>query len=140
MSKNTGNPNKCAEHGVWTAVPKAPPAGQKPLDFSTIDADENKQIISSGKMSFAMVGCSGDPEDGTQTKAVAHAIAADDSTSFFYHLGDIIYFEKGSDARQLARRTWTRLLCGTRSSTLLTRNIRSRLSLSLVIMTESPHR
>jgi Calcineurin-like phosphoesterase len=96
--KKPDNPTKCAEHGVWTAAPKAPPANQKPLDFSAIDADENKRIISSGKMSFAMVGCSGDPDDGTQTKAVAHAIAADDSTSFFYHLGDIIYFEKGSDA------------------------------------------
>lgn len=99
MSKNGNKQTKCAEHGVWTAAPKAPPAGQKPLDFNVIDGDENKRIISSGEMSFAMVGCSGDPEDGTQTKAVAHAIAAADDTSFFYHLGDIIYFEKGSDAK-----------------------------------------
>lgn len=99
MSKNGNKQTKCAEHGVWTAAPKAPPAGQKPLDFNVIDADENKRIISSGEMSFAMVGCSGDPEDGTQTKAVAHAIAAAEDTSFFYHLGDIIYFEKGSDAK-----------------------------------------
>lgn len=89
---------KCAEHGVWTAPPKAPPANQKPLDFSAIDAEENERIISSGKMSFAMVGCSGDPEDVAETKTVAHAIAAADDTSFFYHLGDIIYFEKGSNA------------------------------------------
>lgn len=99
MSKNGNKQTKCAEHGIWTPAPKAPPAGQKPLDFNVIDADENKRIISSGEMSFAMVGCSGDPEDGTQTKAVAHAIAAADDTSFFYHLGDIIYFEKGSDAK-----------------------------------------
>jgi Calcineurin-like phosphoesterase len=90
---------KCAEHGVWTTALKAPPAKQKPLDFSAIDADENKSIVASGKMSFAMVGCSGDPDDRTQTKAVAHAIAAAGDTSFFYHLGDIIYFEKGSDAK-----------------------------------------
>src|SRR5271167_653397 len=101
MAKNNkaGNPTKCAEHGVWTTPSKAPPAKQKPLDFSAIDAAENKSIIASGKMSFAMVGCSGDPDDRTQTKAVAHAIAAADDTSFFYHLGDIIYFEKGSDAK-----------------------------------------
>ena len=98
MSKNKGNPTACAEHGVWTTPPKPPPAGQKPLDFSVIDADENKRIVSSGKMSFAMVGCSGDPTDHTETKAVAHAIAADPDASFFYHLGDIIYLEKGSDA------------------------------------------
>jgi len=95
--KNLGKLTKCAEHGVWTSPP-APPGGQKPLDFGAIDADENQRIISSGKMSLAMVGCSGDPETQTNTKAVAEAITAANDTSFFYHLGDIIYIEKGSDA------------------------------------------
>lgn len=97
MSKNGDKLTKCAEHGVWTSLP-APPAGQKPLDFSAIDADENQRIVSSRKMSFAMVGCSGDPETQTDTETVAAAITAANDTSFFYHLGDIIYIEKGSDA------------------------------------------
>ena len=97
MSKNGKKLTKCAEHGVWTS-PSAPPAIQKPLDFSAIDADENQRIISSGKMSFAMVGCSGDPATQTNTGAVAEAMTAAGDTSFFYHLGDIIYTEKGSDA------------------------------------------
>jgi acid phosphatase type 7 len=97
MAKDSGKSTKCAEHGIWTGVPTPPPARQKPLDFSTIDARENQQIISSGKMSFAMVGCSGDPDTGKNTKAVAKAMIAADDTSFLFHLGDIIYFEKGSD-------------------------------------------
>ena len=72
--------------------------GQTPVDFSALDADENQRIISSEKMSFAMVGCSGDPETQTNTGAVADAITAANDTSFFYHLGDIVYIEKGSDA------------------------------------------
>jgi hypothetical protein len=97
MAKGNDKSTKCAEHGIWTSVPAPPPAGQKPLNFSTIDVKENQQIISSGKMSFAMVGCSGDPDTGKNTKAVAKAVIAADDTSFFFHLGDIIYFEKGSD-------------------------------------------
>jgi len=96
VSKNGDKPTKCAAHGVWTSPP-APPAGQKSLDFSALDAGENQRIIASGKMSFAMVGCSGDPETLTNTEAVAAAITAANDTSFFYHLGDIIYIEKGSD-------------------------------------------
>jgi acid phosphatase type 7 len=49
-------------------------------------------------MSFAMVGCSGDPDTGKKTKAVAKAMIDNDDTSFFYHLGDIVYIEKGSNA------------------------------------------
>jgi acid phosphatase type 7 len=92
--------SSCAEHGVWTDVTqvKHPPAHPQPLDFSSIDPDENQRILSSGKMSFAMVGCSGDPKSPTNTKAVAAAIAADQDLSFFYHLGDIIYTVSGSDA------------------------------------------
>jgi len=97
MKKSAGKPTLCAEHGIWNSVPKPPPAGQKPLNFSAIDGKENDRILSSEKMSFAMVGCSGDPLKGKKTKAVAKAIIADD-TSFFYHLGDIIYMEQGSDA------------------------------------------
>ena len=91
MSKHADKQTRCAEHGVWTSVPTPPPAGQLSLDFSAIDADENQRIMSSGKMSFAMVGCSGDPATQINTEAVAHAITADDDTSFFFHLGDIIY-------------------------------------------------
>jgi hypothetical protein len=48
-------------------------------------------------MSFAMVGCSGDPTTGAYTKAVAKAISEDKDLSFFYHLGDLIYTISGSD-------------------------------------------
>jgi acid phosphatase type 7 len=98
MAKSANKSTQCAEHGIWTAVPARPPAGQKPLNFSAIDAEENQRIISSKKMSFAMVGCSGDPATGKKTKAVAKAMIAAGDTSFFYHLGDIIYLQKGSDA------------------------------------------
>jgi acid phosphatase type 7 len=98
MPKSADISTQCAEHGIWTSVPAPPAAGQKPLDFSAIDAKENQRIISSRKMSFAMVGCSGDPVTGKKTKAVAKAMIAADDTSFFYHLGDIIYMEKGSGA------------------------------------------
>jgi acid phosphatase type 7 len=98
MTKGKDKSTKCAEHGIWTAVPAPPPAGQKPLNFSTIDPKENRQIVTSGKMSFAMVGCSGDPDTGRNTKAVAQTMIAADDTSFFFHLGDIIYLEKGSDS------------------------------------------
>src|SRR5580658_2818174 len=98
MPKSADKSTQCAEHGIWTSVPTPPPAGQRPLNFSALDAKENQRIISSGKMSFAMVGCSGDPTTGKKTKAVAKAMIADDDTSFFYHLGDIIYLQKGSAA------------------------------------------
>jgi Calcineurin-like phosphoesterase len=95
-----GDPTLCAEHGVWTDITqvKHPPANQRPLQFSSVDPDENQRILSSGKMSFAMVGCSGDPKSGHNTKAVAAAISADRDLSFFYHLGDIIYTVSGSDS------------------------------------------
>ena len=81
MPKSADKSTLCAEHGIWTSVPTPPPAGQKPLDFSAIDAKENKRILSSEKMSFAMVGCSGDPVTGKKTKAVAKAMIAGDDTS-----------------------------------------------------------
>ena len=98
MPKSADKSTQCAEHGIWTSVPTRPAGGQKALDFSAIDAKENQRIISSEKMSFAMVGCSGDPVTGKKTKAVAKAMIAGDDTSFFYHLGDIIYMQKGSGA------------------------------------------
>ncbi len=93
------DPTACAEHGVWTDVTqiKHPPASHPPLQFSTVDPEENQRVLSSDKMSFAMVGCSGDPENGANTQAVAAAISADPDLSFFYHLGDIIYTISGSD-------------------------------------------
>jgi len=94
------DPTKCAEHGVWTDITqvKHPPANQRAFEFSSVDPDENQRILSSGKMTFAMVGCSGDPTTGINTQAVAAAISADKDLSFFYHLGDMIYTISGSDA------------------------------------------
>src|SRR6516162_6719913 len=92
-------PTACAEHGVWTDVTqvKRPPSNQQPLEFSSVDPEENQRILTSGKMSFAMVGCSGDPTTGANTKAVAKAVSEDKDLSFLYHLGDIIYTLSGSD-------------------------------------------
>jgi|SRR5215472_16493418 len=92
-------PTACAEHGVWTDMTqvKRPPSNQRPLEFSSVDPKENQRILTSGKMSFAMVGCSGDPTTGANTKAVAKAISEDKDLSFLYHLGDIIYTLSGSD-------------------------------------------
>jgi hypothetical protein len=97
-------PTSCAEHGIWTDIDqiKHPPENPKALEFSSVDPDENKNILSSGKMSFAMVGCSGDPTSGTNTQAVAAAISSDKDLSFFYHLGDMIYTISGSDAEGAA--------------------------------------
>ena len=94
-------PTACAEHGVWTDMTqvKRPPSNQQPLEFSSVDAEENQRILTSGKMSFAMVGCSGDPATGANTKAVAKAISEDKDLSFLYHLGDIIYTLSGSDTQ-----------------------------------------
>ena len=97
MSKDENKSTDCAEHGIWTAAPAPPPANQKPLNLSAIDPKADQQILSSGKMRFAAVGCSGDPSKQKHTEAVAKAITDAGDTSFFYHLGDIIYLEKGSD-------------------------------------------
>jgi Calcineurin-like phosphoesterase len=93
------SPTACAEHGVWADMTqvKHPPADHQPLQFTNADPDENERILSSGKMSFAMVGCSGDPMIETNTQAVGAAISADKDLSFLYHLGDMIYTISGSD-------------------------------------------
>lgn len=114
------DPAKCAEHGVWTDITqvKHPPVNQQPLEFGSVDPDENKNILSSGKMTFAMVGCSGDPKSGTNTKAVATAISADKDLSFVYHLGDMIYTVSGSDAeggapvKEYSHKLWDEQLFG----------------------------
>ena len=84
---------------MWTDVAQVGQAraNQKPLEFVSVEPDENQRILSFGKMSFAMLGCSGDPKSGTNTQAVAAAISADQDLSFFYHLGDNIYTISGSD-------------------------------------------
>ena len=78
MSKHADKQTKCAEHGIWTSVPTPPPAGQQSLDFSAIDSDENQRIISSGKMSFAMVGCSGDPDNARGPRGAGYPDAGVD--------------------------------------------------------------
>jgi hypothetical protein len=111
---------RCAEHGVWTDVTrvKHPPADHQPLQFSSVDPDENERILSSGKMSFAMVGCSGDAINGTNTQAVGAALSADKDLSFLYHLGDMIYTISGSDTeggkpvKRYSRSLWDNQLFG----------------------------
>jgi hypothetical protein len=116
------DPTSCAEHGVWTDIDqiKHPPTKQQPLEFSNVDPDENQRILSSQKVSFAMVGCSGDPKSGINTRAVAVAISSDKDLSFFYHLGDMIYTISGSDSdtdggvpvKQYSHKLWDDQLFG----------------------------
>ena len=114
------SPTRCAEHGLWTDVTqvKHPPADHQPLPFSSVDPDENERILSSGKMSFAMVGCSGDPINRTNTQAVGAALSTDKDLSFLYHLGDMIYTISGSDTeggkpvKRYSRSLWDNQLFG----------------------------
>jgi len=88
MSKKSDT--SCAENGIYTPLPAAAPSNTV-LDFNTIDPVGNQSIVSSGAMSFSMVGCSGDPATQTNTLAVAEAMIQAGPGSFFYHLGDLTY-------------------------------------------------
>jgi hypothetical protein len=104
MSKKNSDDTACVEHGIWTALPAAPPATTS-LDFATVSATGNSAIIAAGKMTFHMVGCAGDPDVPGPGLAVGNGMASQIgqpgsgvavAPSFFYHLGDIVYTESGS--------------------------------------------
>src|ERR1700736_3896 len=50
----------CVEHGIWSPIPVAPPAGLHHLKFKEVDADEARAIRERGIVSLHTVGCSGD--------------------------------------------------------------------------------
>ncbi|HEY8687414.1 MAG TPA: hypothetical protein VIO57_17575, partial [Chloroflexota bacterium] len=52
----------CVEHGVWTLVSTPPPRTTDAftLHYKDIDAAEHDRIVRAGRMTFHLVGCSGD--------------------------------------------------------------------------------
>ena len=95
MSKS--NQPACAEHGIWTPVPRNVPE-KTSLSLSAIDPRQDERISSNGAMSFHMTGCTGN-EPADHATAVANAMGKQDA-SFLYHLGDIAYVDS-DDANQI---------------------------------------
>jgi hypothetical protein len=111
-----GNETACVEHGIWKAVPTPPPRDLNAftLHFKDVDATEHDRIAQSGRMTFHMVGCSGDYSDHgpqltvaagmtTQIQDVGAGGAGDQAAttpSFLYHLGDVIYKPGATSALQ----------------------------------------
>jgi hypothetical protein len=100
------NASACVEHGIWTPVPTPPPhiIDALTLHYKDIDAADHDRIIGAGRMTFHLVGCSGDASDHQPQQVVADGMAqqvrdpgawgaSDEATnaSFLYHLGDVIY-------------------------------------------------
>ena len=75
-----------------------------PLDLVLRDPDEEKRIEKAGRLIFHCVGDTGGIHGTAAQEAVAHAMeaqiqraAAPDRPAFFYHLGDVVYFNGLSD-------------------------------------------
>jgi hypothetical protein len=94
----------CVEHGVWTPVPRERPPGALRMRLKDVDADESSAIKQRGCMSFHVAGCTGQFDSHVPQEAVARAMVKQASaphcfggqpsavaSSFFYHLGDIVY-------------------------------------------------
>ena len=102
-----GSPLSCVEKGLWTPVPRQPPAtlDHYTLRLKEVDPAASEQIVQAETMTFHLVGCSGDFSDHRPQEAVAQAMAeqAHDAgtagiphgpahpSSFLYHLGDVVY-------------------------------------------------
>jgi calcineurin-like phosphoesterase family protein len=86
---------------IWRDLP--PPTGPEPfrLDLGSIlDASAIASIVKSGKLIFHTVGDTGGVNTPTYQENVASYMSRDflpndpaDSPSFFYHLGDVVYYE-----------------------------------------------
>lgn len=88
---------------MWTPVPRdlPPGGGGLELHYKDIDSADHDRIVQFGRVTFHMVGCSGDASDHRPQQIVAGGMEAQardrgsDSSaapaSFLYHLGDIIY-------------------------------------------------
>jgi len=72
-----GSATACVEHGIWTPVPTPPPPtiDAFTLHYKDIDAAEHDRIVQRGRMTFHMVGCSGDSSDHQPQQAVADGMA-----------------------------------------------------------------
>jgi hypothetical protein len=77
-----GSATACVEHGIWTPVPTPPPRAiyAFTLHYKDIDAAEHDRIVQTGRMTFHMVGCSGDSSDHQPQQAVANGMAVPSPT------------------------------------------------------------
>lgn len=105
--QTAGSANACVEHGIWTPVPRPPPAHPDGLrlHYAAVDAADHDSIVAAGRMTVHLVGCTGDFVDHQPQEAVADGMAAQVAgpaaggnggsgaapASFLYHLGDVIY-------------------------------------------------
>lgn len=98
---------ECVEHGIWTPIPVPPPHDPKDfiLKFSKVDPTEDQHTKEIDRLTFHLIGCSGNYDDHTAQRHVAEVLA--DQTerrgtlglpgtpavpaSFLFHLGDIVY-------------------------------------------------
>jgi hypothetical protein len=95
----------CVEKGVWTSIPKPPPAGNSlRLNLKDIDPERSERVKSTKRLTFHAVGCSGCYEQPQPGFLVAQAMgrqavtpdiyggyASAEPSAFLFHLGDIVY-------------------------------------------------
>jgi acid phosphatase type 7 len=109
----------CVEKGIWTKIPKPRPKGDLRLSFKVIDPKRSKLVKRNNRLTFHAVGCSGRYEQypgGQQPGTmVANALARQatnagiytgyesaGSSSFLFHLGDVVYKEDPEDGSPIA--------------------------------------
>ncbi len=89
---------KQESHGNQQFQPLPPPPGKKPYCLSlgdVLSSDQINQIIDSKSIVFHTIGDTGGIVNGTPQQNVADAMEYDcaiSKPSFFYHLGDVVYF------------------------------------------------
>ena len=89
---------KQESHGNQQFQPLPPPTGQKPYHLSldeVLSSDQISQINDLKSISFHTIGDTGGIVNGTPQQMVADAMESDyavSKPSFFYHLGDVVYF------------------------------------------------
>jgi acid phosphatase type 7 len=99
----------CVEKGVWTSIPKPPPADSAlRLNLKDVDPDSSERVKSKKRLTFHAVGCSGRYEqcpNGPQpgflvaqamgrqavTPGIYGGYASAEPSAFLFHLGDIVY-------------------------------------------------
>jgi hypothetical protein len=97
---------KCVEHGIWTRVPTPPPSAEAfELHYKNVDVADHARVVAAGRMTFHLVGCSGDASNHQPAGGVVKGMTAQvrdpgaggapdglaTTASFLYHLGDVIY-------------------------------------------------
>ena len=103
----------CVEHGIWTPVPTPPPAALHAftLKLKDVDPAEHDRIENAGRMTFHVVGCTGDFNNHQPQVSVGAAMAAQvdnpgsmgvadgpaATASFLFHLGDVVYKDEDAE-------------------------------------------